>query len=292
MSSGSAVPDASRRRPPPIARDEFALIRSYIEEACGILLPEDKSYLVQTRLTELLGEQGCHTFYELYRTARNDPSNALRDKIVDAITTRETLWFRDESPFAVLEEVVLKEVTAQYRAGRRSRVRVWCAGCATGQEPYSVAITVLEHCRSSGTFAPAQCEVLATDISASALYVARTARYGAVDMDRGLPARLRERYFTRSGNVWTVRDEVRNMVSFGRQNLQDPFQSRGPFDMVFCRNVLIYFGDSLKREVIGRVRAVLRDTGVLVLGSAEGLSRHTERFRMERLGAGMFYRPC
>jgi len=289
MSLGSNA--SGRPAAPGIAREEFALLRAYIEESCGILLPDDKAYLVESRLTELLAEQNCRSFYELYRKARDDTSTVLRDKIIDAITTRETYWFRDTTPFDILRDVVLSEVAAQFRSGRRTSVRIWCAGCSTGQEPYSVAMTLVEYCRRHAGMTPGQFEVLATDIASSALYVARSARYSGVEVERGLSAEYRDRYFVRTGSVWVLRDEVRNMVVFERHNLQDPFAHPGPFDMVFCRNVLIYFGESRKRRIISRIGDTLRDTGVLVVGSAEALSRHSDRLKMEKFGTGMYYRP-
>jgi chemotaxis protein methyltransferase CheR len=283
---------SGQRAAPRIARDEFALIRQYIESACGISLGEDKTYLVETRLTELLGEQGCHTFYELYRRAKDDTSNTLRDKIIDAITTRETFWFRDATPFESLRDVALGELAAQFRGGRRTRVRIWCAGCATGQEPYSVAMSILEYCRLHGHIAPARFDILATDIATAALYVARSGRYGAMEIQRGLTEELRDRYFSRTGAVWILNDLVRNMVTFERHNLQDSLSHRGPFDIVFLRNVLIYFADTLKRELLERVRESMLDSGMLILGAAEAVSRYSTRFRMVRSGAGMYYRPC
>jgi chemotaxis protein methyltransferase CheR len=273
-----------------LAPEEFALMGRYVEEQCGVSLPQEKAYLLEARLTELLGEMGCRTFHELYRKARDESGNVIRDRIIDAITTRETYWFRDETPFAILRDAVLKGLAEEFAAGRHARGRIWCAGCATGQEPYSVAIAVQEYARQHAGLHAEQVEIVASDVSPTALFVARAARYSDFDMGRGLDGDLRERYFVRQGTVWQLRDSVKNMVSFFRHNLQDPLLPLGQLDAVFCRNVLIYFAEQLKRDVFQRVHGALRRGGALILGSAESVSRYSERFEFTRFGSGMYYR--
>lgn len=297
MNAGNAVgpggtpresaPDRSTR----LSTDEFGMMRRYVEEQCGVSLGDDKAYLLETRLTELLGEQGCRTFHELYRKARADTGHALRDKIIDAITTRETYWFRDDMPFAILREVVLPALEAEFRAGRKARARFWSAGCATGQEPYSVAMTILEYYRGHGWPRPEQCEIVASDISGAALFVARAGRYSAIDMSRGLPEALRDRFFSRQGTVWCLSDSVKAMVQFFRLNLQEDFHQGGPYDVVLCRNVLIYFAEELKKRVLDGMHRALRSDGVLLLGAAESVSRYSGKFDFVKFGqSGMYYR--
>jgi chemotaxis protein methyltransferase CheR len=275
---------------PGIDPAEFQLMRRYIESHCGLHLSDEKTYLVDTRLTPLMAELGCRSFYELHAKASADTSHALRDRIIDALTTHETLWFRDSSPFAFLEAEVLPKLAARARAGAREATRIWCAACSTGQEAYSTAMTVLE-CARSAVGPPARLvEIVATDVSPSVLFLARAGRYDGFAMGRGLPDHMRERYFTRSGELWAVGEEVKRMVRFEKHNLQDSFGRLGVFDVVLCRNVLMYFADELKRDILQRMRAALRPGGYLLLGSAESPAGYCDRFELVKHGRGVFYR--
>ena len=266
-----------------IGPGEFQLMRDYVERECGLTVADDKAYLFETRLTPMMAERGLVSFADLHRAALNDTTHAIRDAIVDAVTTAETFWFRDEYPFGVLSEVVLEG----RRGGAASApLRVWSAACATGQEPYSIAMTLLE----SGPGCVTGASILATDISIGSLYLARAARYDQFAMGRGLAAQRRERYFTRSGKVWCLNKDVRGMVAFVRHNLQDPYTDLGTFDVVFCRNVLMYFSTEFRRDVLERIRALLRPGGVLILGAAESLLQYSDDYDLVHHGKGVYYR--
>jgi chemotaxis protein methyltransferase CheR len=275
-------------RVPDIRRDEFRDMREYIERECGLFLTEEKDYLIETRLVALMAERGFFSLLDLRRAASGDTTHELRDAVIDAITIKETLWFRDTSPFTILDEVVL--------SGARTRnpgrpLRIWSAGCSSGQEPYSVAITAAEHAAKHGRGGPNNLDIVASDVSPAALFLAKAARYSDFDMSRGLSEKRRNRYFARNGPVWVLRDEVREMVRFRRFNLLDNFASLGTFDAALCRNVIMYFREEARRDVLHRIRDVLRPGGVLILGASESLLQYSDEYELVSNDAGLFYRP-
>jgi chemotaxis protein methyltransferase CheR len=274
-----------------IAATEFEQMRTFIEESCGIALGEDKAYLVENRLARLLLETGCESYSEFLAKARSDDNHSLRDKIIDAMTTNETLWFRDEAPYAALRELWLPRFNSRLRAGQQGRLHIWSAACSTGQEPYSIAITLLEFARANPQAAslPGQAEIIATDISSSALALAKLARYNQLAMSRGMPPELQERYFTQQGRVWQLSPEVKKLVEFKRFNLQDPLPQLGRFDIIFLRNVAIYFKPGFKRALYSRLHSALRPGGILVLGAAETLAGLHSGFQAHSHGRAVFH---
>lgn len=279
---------------PAMTREEYVLFRDYIQRACSIALGEDKKYLLEARLAGLMSEHGCTSFSDFYRKAAVSTDAKLRDRIVDAITTNETLWFRDSSPWEVLRDHILPELAQQVAARQKTKIRVWSAACSTGQEPYSVAMLIDDLCRN-GTLgvAPSAFEIVATDISPSALFIAVAGRYDSISMRRGLTGeweRFRKVYFNRQGNVSEVSPELRERVQFRRFNLQDHFASLGRFDIVLLRNVAIYFSAEFKRELFLKIGRALVPGGCLLLGSAESLADQPTLFSMERHGKAYYYR--
>lgn len=272
-----------------ISPDEFLLIRDYIEKHCGIHLTEDKVYLVETRLTTLIIEQGCKTFGELYQKAVSDNSHALRDKIIEAITTNETFWFRDLHPFGILNEVLFEQLASEIRSGKRSRIKVWCSACSTGQEPYSIAMTFMEFARRNPFFKPEHLEILATDISSTVLFLGKTGRYDNLAISRGLSDEFKSRYFEKTGNIWTISDEIKNMVRFQKLNLQENFNHLGKQDIIFCRNILIYFSIEFKQDILKRIANLLRPGGYLFLGASESIIMYTQEYEMLRHAMGLYY---
>ncbi|MFC1516725.1 CheR family methyltransferase [Thermodesulfobacteriota bacterium] len=273
-----------------ISIDEFRLIRDYIEKNCGIHLTDDKTYLIHSRLTTLMVENGCGSFTELYQKSRADETHALRDKIVEAITTNETFWFRDSSPFHILDEELLRQYVREIASGKRWKVRIWCSACSTGQEPYSIAMTVLEFARKQNRLKPEHFEIVGTDISTTVLYLAMAGRYDNFAMSRGLPEDLKNRYFTQDGNVWAISSEVQKMVTFKKLNLQEAFSSFGKQDIIFCRNVLFYFSDEFKKDILRRIAEILRPGGYLFLGASESIFNYTREYEMLRHTMGLYYK--
>ena len=272
-----------------ISIDEFRLIRDYVEQHCGIHLTDDKAYLVETRLTTMMFEQGCETFGELYAKAVADHTHKLRDKIIEAITTNETFWFRDLHPFGILNEVLFEQYAAEIKAGTRSRIRIWCSACSTGQEPYSIAMTYLEFMSRHPFLTTDHLEILATDISSTVLFLGKLGRYDTLSMSRGLPEQYRDRYFFQDDRIWTISDEVKELVKFQKLNLQEPFSHLGRQDIIFCRNILIYFSLDFKQDILARIARLLRPDGFLFLGASESIIMYTQEYEMHRHAMGLYY---
>lgn len=276
--------------PETITTNEFRLLRDLIERWCGISLGDEKAYLIETRLAGILTETGCSDFGAFYRLVSGAPDMKLRDKIVDAMTTNETLWFRDTHPFAILREVFLPPLAQELLTGSRFRARIWSGASSTGQEPYSIAMTILEYCRSHPGLRPEQFEIIATDISPSALFVANAGRYDAATIARGLPLDLRDRYFRQEGHVWVVDESVRRLVTFRKFNLQDPLDPLGRFDVVFLRYVAIYFSDTFKKQLFANIARLLAPSGHLIISAVETLRLISDQFEPLQHAGGTYYR--
>lgn len=274
---------------PGIDPREFRLIRDYIEKHCGIRVGDEKVYLIQTRLTTLMAENGCNDFTEFYNKALADKTNAIRDRIIDAMTTNETYWFRDVEPYAIFKDVLLPKFAKEIALGKRPAIKIWSAACSTGQEPYSLAMCALDFMRGNPALKPAHIQITATDISPTVLFLARAARYDSLAMSRGLPPELKDRYFRPDGKVWVVKDEVKSMITLKKINLQESFAAFGSLDIVFCRNVLIYFSDDFKKDVLGRMAKLLRPGGFLILGGSESLTHYSTEYSLVQHGKSLYY---
>jgi len=276
-----------------ITEIEFKLLRDLIERECGIFLADNKAYLIETRLSNLVRESQCASFGEFYRKARNSPeAETLCRLMVDAITTNETSWFRDQYPYRALRELILPELQKGIDQKRRSQINIWSAGCSTGQEPYSIALTVLDFFQASG--GDALChnwvKILATDISQSSLSLATRGKYDNTSINRGLPQKYLLRHFQKENNLWALNDSVKKLVTFKQSNLKIEPGDIAPIDVLFLRNVMIYFADALKRELFDRITHLLAPGGYLFLGTGETVSGYTSAFSMVEQGGAMFYR--
>jgi chemotaxis protein methyltransferase CheR len=271
-----------------ISSQEFKILSDYIEKVCGIHLEPEKMYLVESRLTVLMAENGCATYADLYKKASAEAAGTLRDKIIDAMATNETLWFRDSGPYEILRDL-LNGYASEIKSGKRSKIRIWCCACSTGQEPYSIAMTALESGRQGSGLRPEHFEILATDISSTVLFLAKLGRYDQIAINRGLTADMRDRYFKSEGRIWKLGDNVRNMVTFKRMNLQESYSWIGSRDIIFCRNVLIYFSEEFKRDIFSRVASLLRPAGFLFVGASESVSSYSGDFAMLKHTRGLYY---
>ncbi|MBI1317509.1 MAG: hypothetical protein GC168_00985 [Candidatus Hydrogenedens sp.] len=272
-----------------VSAREFDLLAGLIEQECGIALPPEKTYLIETRLSSLVAQSGCSTYEEFYHLAKRGTDPGLKEKIINAITTNETLWFRDGHPFTILREVLLPRMAEQLRSGAIRKARIWSAASSTGQEAYSIAMTIHEFCRQDTRVRPEQFEVLGTDISSSVLFVARAGRYDQLAVGRGLPAEMRDRYMTLDGQVYAVRDEVKRLVTFQRFNLQQPASAQGRFDCVFLRYVAIYFSADFKRNLLKNIAQVTNRPGALLVGAVESLRGLTDDFEPRHHAGGYYY---
>lgn len=250
---------------------EFTLFSRFIEERTGIEIRQTKSYLIETRLSRLLDEGGFGSFQQLYCAMLADKSGALGERVIDAITTNETFWFRDRMPWRYLEREQLPRFVAELRSGRRNRVRIWSAAAATGQEAYSTAMAIDRYLRVNriADVSLSQFEILATDISPTVLARARMGRYDEIAITRGLDEDFRARYFHREENGYLLDDRIRRTVTFRKFNLQNSFMPLGVFDVVFLRYVMIYFSEPMRQDIARKLQSAIHAGGVLFLGASE-----------------------
>ena len=275
--------------PEAITVNEFKLLRDLIEQSCGIALGDEKAYLIETRLVGLMTENGCEDYGSFYRLVSREADSRLRDKIVDAMTTNETLWFRDTHPFLILREQLLPRLGAELLAGNRFRIRIWSGASSTGQEAYSIAMVIHEFCAANPGLRPEQFEIMASDISPSALFLAKSGRYDEATLGRGLGLERRERFFHPEGRVWVVNDELKRLVAFRKFNLQDPMEPLGHFDIVFLRYVCIYFSDALKRQIYREIGKLLAPDGHLLISAVESLRGISDDFAQLGHAGGSYY---
>jgi chemotaxis protein methyltransferase CheR len=265
-----------------LTADNLRFLCHTIYDQSGIVLDETKTYLLEARLLPLAREEGESTLDGLCNLIRAAGGRRLRDKVVEALTTNETLFFRDIKPFEALEKVLLPELINQRAALRQ--LRFWCAACSTGQEPYSVAMLWREM-KIQGW----QLDILATDLADNVLERARAGRFQQLEVNRGLPAKYLVKYFHRDGMTWEIDAEVRSMIRWQKFNLKDSMGGLPLFDVVFCRNVLIYFDLQTKRGILANIRKVLRPGGHLILGASETTLNVDDTYIRKQLGPAVFY---
>jgi chemotaxis protein methyltransferase CheR len=272
--------------------NEFRLFRKYIEEKCGIDISEGKAYLIETRLSRLLVDSGLSTFEELYNLIMKANDQSMAERVIDAITTNETLWFRDKSPWIVLEKVFLPHFVEMLRSGQRRKIRLWSAAASTGQEAYSTAMCIDLWLTRNGIkdITLSNFEILATDISQTVIEMARNGRYDAISVMRGLDPGIRDMYFKKEGTVWEIDNKIKAHVKFQQFNLQNSYLLLGKFDIVFCRYVLIYFSDILKESILSKLHGAMEEGGALFLGSSELYDKINNLFEMIHVDNAVYYR--
>jgi chemotaxis protein methyltransferase CheR len=249
-----------------IAPADFTYVRDLVHRRSAIFLEAGKEYLVESRLLPIVQASGEQSLGRLVSRLRSSPEGSLHKQVVEAMTTNETSWFRDNHPFHTLESVILPELLCR-RANTR-RLTIWSAAAASGQEAYSIAMVLQERLAADPTW---NLRVLATDLSEEMVRRTRAGRYSQLEVNRGLPAARLVRHFTRVGTDWQVNEALRRMVDARQLNLAAPFPPLPPVDVLFLRNVLIYFRVDDRRQIFGQVRRVLQPDGYLVLGGAETL---------------------
>jgi len=248
-----------------LSAGEFDYIRSLVEQQAGIALESGKEYLVESRLNPLALQEGFPSLQHLIADLKSSSLAGLHRKVVQAMTTNETSFFRDVRPFEVLKTHVLPELLA--RAATNLALNFWCAAASTGQEPYSVAMLLREAIPTQ--LARRNIRLIASDLSTEVLARALQGRYSQLEVNRGLPANLLVKYFQEDGNEWQIKADIRRMVEFREMNLTEPWCTLPPLDVIFMRNVLIYFNLETRRGIFVKVRQVLKPGGFLFLGSSE-----------------------
>ncbi len=279
---------------------DFEVIRDYIQRVSGIAFKREKAYLIQQRLEPLVHATGCGDFSELGRMLTRDDSTHLRNEVILSITTNETSFFRDVHPFEAFRTVVLPELGNLIRkrkalfpgGGAPAKVHILSTGASTGQEPYSIAMLVHEYAADPATEAGTDdFNILATDISKKVLKKAMDGEYSTAEIERGLSPQRRATYFTPSGKAWRIIEPIRNLVRWHQLNIVEPYAIYGiKCDVIFCRNMMIYFDDATKRKVFDTLSHLLSDEGYLFLGAMENTYMLTDKFESARVGETLVYR--
>ncbi len=262
---------------------DYDFLRKNLKERSGLVLSADKQYLVESRLLPVARKAGLGNLGELVVALKRGGAEALMIAVVEAMMTNETFFFRDKTPFEHFRSTVMPALLAARRATRS--IRIWCAAASTGQEPYSLAMCLKEMERELAGW---RIEIVATDLSNEVLEKARRGIYSQFEVQRGLPIQLLIRYFTKAGELWEIAPDLRAMVRYQQLNLLSAFAHLRPFDLIFCRNVLIYFDQETKIALLDRLARVVAGDGYLVLGAAETVVGLTDSFRVMADKRGLF----
>lgn len=268
-----------------ITDQEYRDFCKYLENKCGIVLGDSKQYLVRSRLSPLLTRYKLASMSELFQLVLTNRNRDLAVSAIDAMTTNETLWFRDAYPFEVLANCLLPEVAQSKRP-----IKIWSAASSSGQEPYSIAMTIQEvQAKKPGMLG--NVSITATDISSTMLENCRAGVYDNLALSRGLSPERKRQFFEDAGEGrMKVKETLKRMVTFKPQNLMESYGMLGKFDIIFCRNVLIYFSPEMKSKVLNQMAGSLNPGGYLLLGASESLTGLTDRFEMIRCNPGIIYK--
>ncbi|MBL4629631.1 MAG: protein-glutamate O-methyltransferase CheR [Paraglaciecola sp.] len=267
-----------------IDQQRYVAFCSFLEQACGIVLGNSKQYLVRSRLTPLIKQSSCASI-NAYIDSVIKGNRQHQTAAVEAMTTNETLWFRDDYPFKLLEKPILSQF-----ASKTQPLRIWSSACSSGQEAYSIAMTILNFKKQQPSSFRAGIDIVGTDISEEMLQRCRAAEYDQLAISRGLPEKFKTDYFEPADNgKLRLTSQVKSLAKFKSINLLESYSSLGKFDIIFCRNVLIYFSPEVKKQILQKIAACLQDNGILFLGASESISGLSEDFTMVRCSPGLYY---
>lgn len=267
---------------------QYRRFATFVEEKCGIVLGDGKQYLVNSRLSSLLSKFRVQTVDDLINLAMEEkPNNKAQEEVIDAMTTNETLWFRDTYPYKALETIILPELAKK----AKYPVRIWSAACSSGQEPYSIGMIIQEQMSKMLHIDPKQTQIIGTDLSPEMLSICRRGQYDVHALSRGLSPERKEKFFrpTHNPNMMTIDSRVKSMVEFRPMNLLGSYALMGRFDVIFCRNVLIYFSNDVKADILRKLTMCLNPGGYLILGSTETLVGVADKYEMMRCNPGIIY---
>ncbi len=272
-----------------ITSEEIDAVCNLVSDLCGICWDESKSYLIEPRLGSLLEQANCENYKDFTRKVRAELVPGLKEQVIDAVTTNETLWFRDESPFEALRHKVIPELiddkgTSMYP----KRFRVWSAACSTGQEPYSIAMAFADTISDIESW---DIQILGTDISPSAVEHASQGIYNELEIGRGMDSSHLMKHFVNRGKDRQVNEKIRSMCRFEQRNLHDSMAGLGPFDIIFCRNVAIYFSPEDQKKLFDSLASVLTPNGWIFVGSSESLTRQGPQWQAQQHCRSNCYRP-
>lgn len=264
---------------------DFDLYKDLLKEKSGLTLTQDKSYLLDSRLTPVARKWGYESLDSMTMALRTLPKTELLRDVVEAMTTNETSFFRDSKPFDQFRDIIIPHLI-KTRPGKRARI--WCAASSTGQEPYSLAMLIKENAARLPGW---QFEIIATDIDTNVLESAKRGEYSQFEAQRGLPIQMLMKYFEQKGDRWCLKSDIKSMVQYKYFNLLEPMHSLGRFDIIFCRNVLIYFDKETKAKVLQGMAQLLPDDGFVILGGAETVLGITDAFKPMDNTRGIYIKP-
>jgi len=270
---------------------DFVLFRDFVQKEYGLILKDEDISSVCSRLTKLIIKTGCSSLNDLCLRAKNDPSDELTHGIIESISSSETEWFRDKTPWIFFHDKIVPYLIDDLRNKKKENIMIWSAGASTGQEPYSVAMLVFDSIKKEPRIKPKQFYILATDISPSAIYIASSGRYTKKAMSEGMLPGFTEKYFVKNKDIYEIVPEIKNMVYFMKFNLHDSFENLPTFDIVFCRNVLTLLSDDNKTNVLNKISSKLDKSGYLFVGHDEALSPYTDDFDQFEFQQSKYYRP-
>ncbi len=276
---------------PALTAQDIELWTVYIKNICGNSHDASKAYLIETRLAPLLKETGSVSWIQLLSKVKNDPAGALRKKVINLITTNETSFFRDTTPFELLQYKIFPDLIdfkRKQNSGAVIPIRIWSTACSTGQEVYSTSIVFKD---LLGDLNGYDIRILGTDISDKVMAAASYAKYSKMELERGLTQGKINKYFVQDGSMWRIRDEIRAMATFKTMNLLEPFVFPYKFDIILCRNVAIYFSIEDRKNLFGKIANVLAPNGYLIVGSTESLTGLCPQFESKRYLQTVFYQP-
>jgi chemotaxis protein methyltransferase CheR len=253
---------------------EYDYLRTFLKTRSGLVLSDEKQYLIESRLLPVARKNGLASISALVGKLKEPGSQMIAEAVVEAMTTNESFFFRDKLPFEHFTQTMMPAMLAN--RAREKRLRIWCAAASTGQEPYSLAMCLKE---MEPRIAGWRIEILGTDLSNEVLTKAKAGIYSQFEVQRGLPINHLLKFFTQQGDVWQIGSDIRSMVQYRKMNLLEPYTALGQFDIVFCRNVLIYFDNQTKVDILARIQKTMPDDGFLVLGAAETVVGLTDVFR-------------
>lgn len=268
-----------------VLQDTVSFLSMMLKRESGLVIDDSKTYLVDARLEPLAQEEGYSSIDDLTNYLRINSNPMLLQKVIDAMTTNETLFFRDHRPFDLLRKILIPDLLKINKTSRK--IRIWSAACSTGQEPYSIAIVLLE---LGSIVSEWDIQIIATDISRRVLESARDGIFSQNEVQRGLPVSYLTRYFQQIGTKWELRSNVKQIVQFRQLNLLDHFSALGSFDLIFCRNVLIYFDVEMKQNILDRMKDTLHPDGGVILGGSETILGVTEKLVRVTVDGHYYYK--
>lgn len=269
-------------------KEDFLLLKQFLSVSYGISLSDIHQPFITVKLNKLCENNGISHLHELVKRMQQSHESGLRTAVIEAVTINETSWCRDQYPFEILKKIILPEI---HRKHPMDALRIWSAACSYGQEPYSISMVIDDVKKMHPTHFVAGTHILATDISEQALAEARRGEYEAVTMSRGLPQEWRHHFFDeRQNQRWAVKDSIKNPIEFSYFNLIDSYDNLGKFDVIFCRNVLVYFSKETKLDILRRMHAILKPGGYLMVGAMEVLSGVQDYYQIMQCNPGIIYR--